>query len=152
MNEATYREASARCPRCAVPMESRLLADCTVDVCADCKGLWVDWLDGELPHVATEVGPLSVRPGLPTAEVGLVGAGCPRCLKGLVLESLLGTGPLIFRCGDCGGAFIPRSSLDALMASAWQPPPKEGAPSSFERTVQAILKWLEELVGKPTAS
>ena len=114
MSEA-YRDLPAKCPACSTMMEARVLAGCTVDVCPSCRGLWVDWFDGELLDVARQTGPLSHRPPVafdPTA------APCPRCLRPMTLGSVEGI--LLVRCAECGGTFVPRAAFEDLLTYAME--------------------------------
>jgi len=122
-----YRDPPARCPACATPMEPRLLYDAQIDVCPACKALWVDWYDGDLRDVAVQAAPLSdpVRPGVATTPAG----GCPRCQSRLARERLRDTAASVFRCGDCGGALVPRSQFPDLLAWAQAEPEREGVPA-----------------------
>lgn len=45
----TIDTRARRCPRCRTALEERLFADITIDVCAACKGLFLD--DGELRRI-----------------------------------------------------------------------------------------------------
>lgn len=112
-----YRNTSLTCPRCGgelLPKETGEGA--IIDACKECQGMWVDWLDGELADVADEVAPAAAeRPkargdAAAQAEVG----ACPRCKKPLFEERYLDDGPLILRCGECSGAFVPHASAAAL--------------------------------------
>jgi Zn-finger nucleic acid-binding protein len=130
-------------------MTAHHISEAEVDVCNACGGLWVDWFDGEVKKVATEV--LSgeterlSRPTPPTsslrAEAVATGA-CPRCTRQLtveryviVTEKLEGTdkkvvkqqtGADLMRCEECAGVFVSRASA-SLLATL---PPDEAPPSS----------------------
>ena len=136
-----YREAPALCPSCAVMMSEKNLYDAVVDVCGNCHGVWVDWFDGDLGHVIEQVsedGPKSDWPR-GTAESG---GACPKCQTRLTSEDRA-DGVLFFRCGDCGGAFVPRASFLPLIALAHGEPEIPGQTSSsvFARLV-AVLNSL----------
>jgi Zn-finger nucleic acid-binding protein len=109
---ADYRDAPLKCPACTEAMEERVLSGSTVDTCPKCRGLWVDWFDGELVAVVKETAPLSMRPPL-TFDPTL--ARCPRCTKSLVFEETTYGGVTLLRCGDCAGCFVPREAFTALM-------------------------------------
>jgi hypothetical protein len=122
-------------------MNIELLAEAEVDVCGSCGGMWVDWFDGEVKHVATELlkteSERGSRPGAPVStlrnEAFATGA-CPRCSRQLAVEryvvkanlafSPLGertsvsttTGADLLRCEECAGVFVPRTSA-ALLAT-----------------------------------
>jgi len=120
-----YRDPPARCPACATPMEPRLLYDAQIDVCPACKSLWVDWYDGDLRDVAAQAAPLSAPPPGQGGAGGPAG-GCPRCRSLLTREPLPATPAHVLRCGDCGGALVPRSQFPDLLAWAQAEPEREG--------------------------
>ncbi len=106
-----YRDAPLKCPACAEMMEERVLSGSTVDTCPKCRGLWVDWFDGELLSVIKETAPLSMRPPIaidPTMAI------CPRCAQPLTVETF-GNAIMLLRCADCAGCYVPRASFTALM-------------------------------------
>ncbi len=118
--------------------------DALIDVCPDCKGLWIDWYDGDLANVASDAAPLSVPLLPPTAGSDELRAGCPRCQCTLAAEMFVDEkkGPTIHRCAECGGAFVPRSSFDAIVLLAHRPDPDDAPlPSTFARLV-AVLRAL----------
>jgi Zn-finger nucleic acid-binding protein len=90
-------------------MEPRLLSGSTVDTCPTCRGLWVDWFDGELVAIVKETAPLSVR----DVKSALRG-NCPRCTQPLTQETFDNAVALL-RCSDCGGCFVPRASFTMLL-------------------------------------
>jgi Zn-finger nucleic acid-binding protein len=106
-----YRAAPFKCPTCGESMEERVLSGSTVDTCPRCRGLWVDWFDGELIKIVKETAPLSTRQ---TFEVDAARAVCPRCAQHLTNELFDGS-ILLYRCGDCVGCFVPRDSFTLLM-------------------------------------
>jgi len=107
---ADYRDTPLTCPTCRIVMEQRMLSGSTVDTCPTCRGLWVDWFDGELVAIVRETAPLSVRdaPHAPLA------GNCPRCTQPLTKETVRGEIALL-RCADCGGCFVPRKSFTMLL-------------------------------------
>lgn len=113
-----YRDMPARCPGCGAEMEPRAIDDAVVDLCPACGGLWVDWFDGELRAVAISVGPLA----LATTPIEPRPEGCPRCRRPLSPEEW-GRGAIeLLRCAECAGAFVPRASLDDIVASGSEEP------------------------------
>ncbi|MDB4995181.1 MAG: hypothetical protein JWM74_2613 [Myxococcaceae bacterium] len=141
---AGYRDAPCQCPRCSVLMEARSLFDALIDVCPDCKGLWIDWYDGELANVASDAAPLSVPLTAPPAASDELRGGCPRCQCSLRAEMFQdeNKGPTIHRCAECGGAFVPRSSFDAIVLLAHQADPDEAPPPSPFARLVAVLRTL----------
>src|SRR3954447_26652042 len=88
-----YRGAAVRCPGCAEPMTIEVLEEAEVDVCGACGGMWVDWFDGEVKHVATEVlageSSRASRPSAPTSSLrseAFATGACPRCTRQLAVE------------------------------------------------------------------
>ena len=140
MSEA-YRDLPARCPACASMMEARILEGCTVDVCPSCRGLWVDWFDGELLDVARQTGPLSHREPVAFDPRN---APCPRCLRAMTFGNAEGPATLLLCCGECGGTFVPRAAFADLLSSAMgdvsdlEPEP-EGAFARLVRVLRSML-------------
>jgi hypothetical protein len=137
-----YREGTLRCPGCEALLESRPLGDGTiVDVCPACAGLWLDWFDGDPSTLARKVAPLG---DAREPSEGAEGAPCPRCTQALTEEAYASAGPRVLRCLDCSGAFVPRSSFDALAAleprTGDEPPPTE--PTGLAWIVAAVRRWL----------
>jgi Zn-finger nucleic acid-binding protein len=92
-------------------MEARVLSGSTVETCPKCRGLWVEWFDGELIAVVKETAPLSLRP--PVA-IDPTKALCPGCTQPLTPEAH-GGAVVLLRCADCAGCFVPREAFTALM-------------------------------------
>lgn len=140
MSEA-YRELPTRCPACSTLMEARILEGCTVDVCPSCKGLWVDWFDGDLLDVARQTGPLSHREPVafdPTR------AACPRCLRPMSVGNVEGLAALLVRCGECGGTFVPRAAFGDLLDHAMgdtsgMDPEPEGVFARLVRVLRSLI-------------
>jgi len=78
-----YRDTPFLCPACTRPMETRQAGATSVHVCVTCKGLWIDWFDGEASVVAQLAGPLSI-PRAPIAAIQR--ATCPDCRSALTLQ------------------------------------------------------------------
>ena len=138
--EDAYREAPPLCPSCAVMMSEKHLYDAVVDICGDCHGVWVDWFDGDLGHVieqVSETDPASAR-GNESQKSGT----CPKCQASLAREDRA-DGVSLLRCGDCGGAFVPRGSFVPLIAVAHKSSetPAQTSSSVFAR-LAAILHSL----------
>jgi Zn-finger nucleic acid-binding protein len=135
-----FRDAPVSCSKCAEPMQERSIEQALVDVCPRCKGVWVDWLDGDLIQVVREIAPLSMplRSVRDPAE-----HRCPVCQHVLHAEELPG-GPQIWRCGECVGAFVPRASVDAIVALPDAPESMIAPPSrpSHPDPVRDALKKL----------
>jgi Zn-finger nucleic acid-binding protein len=108
-----YREASLGCSGCGAALEPQEVETAVIDVCPTCGGIWVDWFDGDLVQL--------VR-GAPAIEVTLPerqGTGaCPRCHRPLAWERYQDSRAEILRCADCAGAFVPRSSMQAIASLA----------------------------------
>jgi Zn-finger nucleic acid-binding protein len=103
-------------------METRQAGATSVHVCVTCKGLWIDWFDGEASVVAQLAGQLSI-PRAPIAAIQR--ATCPDCRSALTLQPYGPGGPALWRCSECAGTFVPRGSFEALVhleAAADEPP------------------------------
>jgi uncharacterized C2H2 Zn-finger protein len=152
-----YRGIAIRCPGCADAMTVTPIDGADVDVCPGCGGLWVDWFDGEVKHVATSVLASEGAPAPPVAppsalrsEPVATGA-CPRCMRQLAYERYVvrarpadgharpgtATGAELLRCEDCAGVFVSRASARALVVLA----PDEEPPPSSEHRVLDPLPW-----------
>ncbi len=107
-----YRDTPLVCPTCNTVMEQRVLSGSTVDTCPTCRGLWVDWFDGELLSIVKETAPLSIREGYKTE---VTGGKCPRCTQPLTAETFDNKSIALLRCSDCAGCFIPRASFTMLL-------------------------------------
>ncbi len=111
-------------------MEQRTAGDATIDVCPSCRGLWLDWFDGDTLTLAELAMPLSMRQGVrPPAS-----PPCPRCARPLEACAYEAIGPAIWRCGECAGSFLPRASVEALLIWAAvnaEPPPESLPPESL---------------------
>jgi len=102
-----YRQAHRACPSCGVPLDEQLHEGVHVDVCPDCSGVWIDWMDGD-------IGQVSAKLEVPAAQTrGSEGTGaCPVCGDDLGTEVLGAV--RIQRCGSCAGAWLDRATLHAL--------------------------------------
>jgi Zn-finger nucleic acid-binding protein len=113
-------------------MELRPAGDAMIDVCPTCRGLWLDWFDGDTLSLTELALPLSRRPG-----VAMRGEPpCPRCVRPLAEQGHEVTGPAVWRCGECAGTFLSRDAVDALLIWAgtqWQPPPADAPPESLRQ-------------------
>lgn len=173
---AGYRGTAIRCPGCAEPMSVESLAEADVDVCGSCGGMWVDWFDGEVKRVATEVlqgeAARASRASAPSSSLrneAFATGACPRCSRQLAVERYVvkadvggkndgertsvsqTTGADLLRCEECAGVFVPRTSAGLL---ATLPPDEEPPPSSTEASRaleplpwQRFVSLLRRLVG-----
>jgi Zn-finger nucleic acid-binding protein len=114
-------------------MEERAVESALVDVCPTCKGVWIEWFDGEIGDVARDMPP-------PSAEVGATGAprnGCPACKRELYDEVALEKPYVtVARCGECAGAFVTRAAIAVLAVHAHAdetPPAGEEEPTLYAR-------------------
>jgi Zn-finger nucleic acid-binding protein len=141
-----YRETTLLCPVCSLALDARMLKDAEVDVCGHCKGIWIDWFDGDLGQVAMQASPMSV----PMSVIApATSAACPHCRRSMTLQPYGETGLVsLWRCGECAGAFIPRGSFESLLELAQMEPPRSehpDAPSPLAR----VLALLRRLVTSP---
>ncbi|MCB9581205.1 MAG: zf-TFIIB domain-containing protein [Polyangiaceae bacterium] len=133
-----YRNGPLRCPACGAAMSERLAAVATVDVCGDCGGVFVDWFDGE---VSTAV--LGADPPVPLALRGQGDGNCPLCRTPMTEATYPDEGGArVARCGGCAGTFVPRDSMDAIVALG----APEDAPSEASLLDQ-LLGRLRSLFG-----
>ncbi len=144
-------------------MNAEQTGDAEVDVCTGCGGMWVDWFDGEVRQVATQIlageAAGASRPppnGSKLRNEPFATGACPRCTRQLVVERYVvrvdvgprslertsvstTTGADLLRCEECAGVFVPRTSASLL---ATLPPAEEAPPSSTEaNAVLEPLPW-----------
>jgi Zn-finger nucleic acid-binding protein len=121
----------AVCPSCRRPMIVYELDGVEIDRCLDCGGTWLD--SGELEAIARSAG--TADPELPRtvrdAPAGPKGARrCPRCARPL---RAIGIGKEkrieLDRCPRCGGLWLDRGELEAVIASFSEG--EEGAVARF---------------------
>lgn len=162
-----YRGVAIRCPGCAEPMAIRPLQEADVDVCGACGGIWIDWFDGELRAVTTEV--LATEPPARASappevrnEARATGA-CPRCERQLVSEHFvvggpgsgggegrpsLATGAELLRCEGCAGAFVSATSAQVLAMLPPDEAPASAAPGGAPTMPwQRLVALLRRLLG-----
>ncbi len=113
-----YRESRLICPGCKAGLDAQEILGSAVDRCAECGGLWVDWFDGDLPGIvrgvreagqtnrASEDG-REEKNASGRAKRSSILPSCPRCSRPLNQEHFHQAGPIIFRCGECLGAYVP---------------------------------------------
>lgn len=137
----SYREAALSCPACAEPLDATDVGGATIDVCAKCGGVWVDWFDGELIAIVRSA-PRPEGAGLAPEASG----GCPRCRAPLAAERFFDSQAEVLRCAECAGAFV---SQDAARAIAHldpeqkRPRPADDAWSRLAATLQRWFGWDE---------
>lgn len=96
-------------------------AGSTVDCCAGCGAIWLDWFDGDVVSVLKKVhaDPPSHVPG------DSASGACPQCNTGLLVESFHHSGPHIGRCPACYGVFVPGGAVRQI-ADASEEPERSG--------------------------
>jgi Zn-finger nucleic acid-binding protein len=131
-------DAVADCPACKARMDLRTAGDATIDVCPRCRGLWLDWFDGDTVALAEAAMPLSRRTTMPVPSESL----CPRDPRVLEKHSHEAGGPAVWRCTECAGTFLPRATVEALLIWAAQnaPAPPADAPPESVREANLLAK------------
>jgi Zn-finger nucleic acid-binding protein len=143
----SYREKPLACPACGDLLEARVLSGATVDTCVKCRGLWVDWYDGDLLSIVNETAPLSFRSPV---EINRALAKCPRCTQPLMPESFAGT-IVLLRCSDCAGCFVPRASFTPLLELDLPAHSRHGADLAKQTGFARLLAAIGRLFGaEPT--
>jgi Zn-finger nucleic acid-binding protein len=134
---AGYRETALSCPACKETLDPKEVGDAIIDVCPGCAGIWVDWFDGDL------VVMVRGAPAVPGARLPerAGSAGCPRCHRPLAGEQYMESKAEILRCEDCAGAFVPRSSVNAILVL--DPEHKDTAvpPDALGRLAETLKRW-----------
>ena len=153
MTLEAYRDAVAVCPACAAPMELRSAGEAAIDVCPTCRGLWLDWFDGDTLTLVELAMPLSLRPGAPIPST----PSCPRCSRALEAAQHETSEAAVWRCGECAGTFLPRATVDVLLVwAAANPPelPPDAPPTSLREAsvLDRLRRALRALFGREQAT
>jgi len=131
-------------------LEPHALGDAEIDVCRTCRGIWLDWFDGEVTSLARKA---RERPEIGGATASAVASGpreprCPRCAELLTIDFVRGVG--LLRCRSCVGVFVERQNIATLASVA---PPTEGEPASETWDLARLVRWLSELLfGTPPST
>jgi Zn-finger nucleic acid-binding protein len=139
----SYRAAALSCPVCTEPLDETESAGATIDVCATCGGVWVDWFDGELIAILRAAPAAAPLP--PPAESGAKtrgaesGGGCPRCRSPLSHERYWDSEAEILRCADCAGAFVSRDA--ARIIAGLDPEPTRPPSDPLSLLAAALRRW-----------
>ena len=137
----SYRDAPALCPACEVMMEEIILHACAVDRCRECHGAWLDWYDGQLAELLSTESLGGGEAAISPKERRLDGHKCPRCQCALTAQTI--GRAFVYRCGDCGGAFVERDQMAAIVGAV----PTEPAPKPEDSPFARFLAVLRSLVG-----
>jgi len=106
------------CPKCLGDMNEVAVEGVTIDVCASCRGIWLDpgelamlrGADTDLPHA-----PEQLTTGSRYLETTTY--ICPRCEGGFEsFEYAPGSGLIIDRCKDCAGIYLDAGELKKVRA------------------------------------
>ena len=128
MSMSDYRASALRCPGCAASLEEIGAGDALVDVCRQCRGIYLDWFDGEPRDLVRQVvTPLSV--GEVGAEPASLAGPCPRCAVPMHAELFESRGPWLHRCHGCHGVYLDFVAAE-LLASTAEPETKPDEPST----------------------
>jgi Zn-finger nucleic acid-binding protein len=123
-------------------MEPRTAANAEIELCPDCGGAWIDWLDGDPAALARG---LRTRPAR-RAPAPAVDGTCPVCATPLHAEPLPGGTVVVERCADCTGIFVSADAVARLARS--EPPAKGGVVEGAEPPLLTrLLDGLGRLLG-----
>lgn len=132
-----YRASALRCPSCSALLEEVGAGDALIDICRQCRGIYLDWFDGEprelVQHVVTPLGVLGLG-----AEPKALPGPCPRCAVPLHVELFENRGPWIHRCQGCQGVYLDFASAELLATTASPDPPKDEAAGPLSRLATAV--------------
>jgi Zn-finger nucleic acid-binding protein len=128
-----YRSMPPPCPLCGSSMEDRAAVDAVVDVCTECHAVWIDWFDGDIATVASEIEVVRTIPAHVSDK-----HPCPRCRTELVSERLYQTGPFVLRCSDCSGVLVPSAVLKDVVELG--PSEQRGAPIDTNPITRMLAK------------
>ena len=119
------------CPKCNIPMLILEWKGVEIDMCLECRGIWLD--EGELELISERAG---VDPGRLTKALQEAGKGkigkreCPRCDKKLRQVHVQGQTPLdLDECPEGHGIWFDQGELRTLIGSHEQG--EEGAVARF---------------------
>jgi len=122
------------CMRCNAVMSSERVGDISVDVCPDCGGIWLD--KGELSQIVRErIEDAEVDERLLWKEADkfkgrLSEIICPHCGSRMVEMRHGPDGPAIDICAGCGGVFLDKDELGAILKQAAKAKGEEHAVTS----------------------
>lgn len=131
-----YRQQALRCPACDGLLDELVRGELHVDVCPGCRGLFIDWLDGDVSDVVRAVGALPIGVGSEKEGTG----ACPRCNVPLHGEEVGPDPTSILRCGACAASFVSRDAFERLkqVARPEGEEPREGADPFLTRLLDTI--------------
>jgi Zn-finger nucleic acid-binding protein len=134
-----YRETALTCPGCKEMLDATEVGDAIIDVCPACGGIWVDWFDGDL------VAMVRGAPDVPGARLPerAGSSACPRCQRPLGSERYLDSKAEILRCEDCAGAFVPRSSVNAIVELDPEHQDTAVPADALGKFVETLKRWLD---------
>lgn len=159
MNKAArtgYREAQLNCPNCKALLEVQEILGSPVDCCRDCGGLWVDWFDGDLPGIVRGTREAAAEDGrggrdrkAPSGKAlsGSALPHCPRCSRPLAQEQFQQTGPTIYRCGECLGAYVPAERAAEL--ARFVPADEAGDAGRETGFWRGLIERIRLVLGRP---
>lgn len=112
-----YRTGALRCPSCAALLDEVGAGDSLVDICRQCRGIFLDWHDGEprdlVRHVVSPLGVIDLG-----AEPAPLKGACPRCSVPFHVELFESRGPWVHRCEGCQGVYIDQLSAELLASTS----------------------------------
>jgi Zn-finger nucleic acid-binding protein len=144
---SAYRDQLRACPRCTTPMERtgigarKAAGDATeVDVCGKCRGVFVEFFDGEPGAISRGmVAQRAGRSGSTATATLPKGLTCPDCAAPMRPKPYLGKGPKLARCGQCLSAFLTPADVEALARLEHEVEPE---PGQSETWVARLRGWL----------
>jgi Zn-finger nucleic acid-binding protein len=122
------------CPRCDLSLNELTKVGVSVDICANCRGMWLD--RGELEKLVIQVGERERKKG-PAAQCTETSTGiatrtaglatrtrregilrCPRCAT--PLKEARQDGVRLDACGGCHGVWLDRGELERIKTRRWE--------------------------------
>lgn len=143
-----YRAELLRCAHCRHPMNVVPVVNHSgdtvdVDVCPECRSVFLEYFDGEptgLARALREAHPEDTATS-EDQEESPPALDCPACTNPMTQMRYYEEGPYIARCGDCMGLSATPEELQRL--AEYVPPPKRGPALAF-------FDWLQKAVGGAT--
>ncbi len=108
-----------------------------IDRCGSCRGLFLEFFDGEPSAISRGLVDRGDVPHAGEAPLPAEQLTCPDCATAMVRRIYLERGPSLARCESCMAVFLTPSEVDALSRLVLSPEERED-PSWLER----LLAWL----------
>ncbi len=116
----------------------------------------MDWFDGDLPGIVRGTREAAAEDGgggrdrkAPSGKAlsGSALPHCPRCSRPLAQEQFQQTGPTIYRCGECLGAYVPAERAAEL--ARFVPADEAGDAGRETGFWRGLIERIRLVLGRP---